>query len=165
MGVVTTLKSEHTYVIQLLSLNSVSINEKVYGYEWMLGTASEKIKSKKRDFGPFSLYPYPPTINRDIFDFIFPPTLLIKKVIILRNLHPSKIFFCSRISWAFVQIPTYLYGQSPEFYSLFFLTTSLTKLQDQYDSFEPVSMTIMVQVDWHVHVQPRHHWSNICVPD
>ena len=36
MGVVTTLKSEHTYVIQLLSLNSVSINEKVNGYEWML---------------------------------------------------------------------------------------------------------------------------------
>ena len=32
MGVVTTLKSEQTYVIQLLSLNSVSINEKVNGY-------------------------------------------------------------------------------------------------------------------------------------
>ena len=26
----------------------------------------KKIKSKKRDFGPFSLDPYPPTINRDI---------------------------------------------------------------------------------------------------
>ena len=39
-----------------------------------------KKKSKKQDFGPFSLDPYPPTINRDIliwdiFDFIFPPTL------------------------------------------------------------------------------------------
>ena len=48
-----------------------------------LGTTSEKIKSKKRDFGPFSLYPYPPTINRDIliwdiFYSIFPPTLLNK---------------------------------------------------------------------------------------
>ena len=39
---------------------------------------SEKIKSKMWDFGPFSLDPYLPTINRDIFDFIFPPTLLIK---------------------------------------------------------------------------------------
>ena len=48
-----------------------------------LGTTSEKIKSKKRDFGPFSLYPYPPTIKRDIliwdiFYSIFPPTLLNK---------------------------------------------------------------------------------------
>ena len=30
-----------------------------------LRTTSEK-KSKKRDFGPISLDPYPPTINRDI---------------------------------------------------------------------------------------------------
>ena len=42
-----------------------------------LGTTSEK-KSKKWDIGPISLDLYPPTINRDIFDFIFPPTLLIK---------------------------------------------------------------------------------------
>ena len=46
------------------------------------GTTSEK-ESKKQDFDPFSLDPYPPTINRDIFIkdifcFIFPPTLLIK---------------------------------------------------------------------------------------
>ena len=34
---------------------------------------SEKIKSKKWAFGPFSIYPNPPTINRDIFNFIFPP--------------------------------------------------------------------------------------------
>ena len=44
---------------------------------------SEKIKSKKQDFGPFSLDTYPPTRNRDIlirdiFDFIFQPTLLYK---------------------------------------------------------------------------------------
>ena len=31
-----------------------------------LGKTSEKIKSKKQDFGHFSLNPYPPTINRDI---------------------------------------------------------------------------------------------------
>ena len=46
-----------------------------------LGTTSKKKKSKKRDFVPFSFDPYPPTIKRDIlirdiFDFIFPPTLL-----------------------------------------------------------------------------------------
>ena len=55
-----------------------------------------KKKSKKRDFGPFSLDPYPPTINRDIliwdiFDFIFPPTLLIKIGTFLRKKKCSKL--------------------------------------------------------------------------
>ena len=53
-----------------------------FWFKWKssFGTTSEKIKSKKWDFGPFSLDPYPPTIKRDIlirdiFDFVFPPTL------------------------------------------------------------------------------------------
>ena len=57
------------------------VKNKICNYE--LRDDISKKKSKKRDFGPFSLDPYPPTINRDIlirdiFDFIFPPTLLIK---------------------------------------------------------------------------------------
>ena len=48
-----------------------------------LGTTSKKKKSKKRDFVPLSVDPYPPTIKRevlirDIFDFFLPPTLLIE---------------------------------------------------------------------------------------
>ena len=43
----------------------------------------QKKKSKKQDFGPLSVDPYPPTIKRevlirDIFDFFLPPTLLIE---------------------------------------------------------------------------------------
>ena len=38
-----------------------------------MGTTPKKIKSKKWDFVPFSIDPYPPTIKRDIFDFIFTP--------------------------------------------------------------------------------------------
>ena len=40
-----------------------------FWFKWKssFGTTSEKIKSKKRDFGPFSLDPYPPTIKRDIW--------------------------------------------------------------------------------------------------
>ena len=42
-----------------------------------------KKKSKKQEFGPLSVDPYPPTIKRevlirDIFDFFLPPTLLIE---------------------------------------------------------------------------------------
>ena len=58
-------------------------------------TTSEK-KSRKRDFGPFSLDPYPNTIKRDIlirdiFDSIFPPILLIEIGTFLRkeNIVPS----------------------------------------------------------------------------
>ena len=62
-----------------------------------LRTTSEK-KSKKRDFGPISLDPYPPTINRDlsirgIFYFIFPPTLLIKIGTFLKKKLCSKFIF------------------------------------------------------------------------
>ena len=47
-------------------------------------------KSKKRDFVPFALDPYPPTIKRDILimdiiDFIWIPTLLIKIGTFLRK--------------------------------------------------------------------------------
>jgi hypothetical protein len=47
-----------------------------------LGTTSKK-KSKKQEFGPLSVDPYPPTIKRevlirDIFDFFLPPTLLME---------------------------------------------------------------------------------------
>ena len=43
----------------------------------------QKKKSKKQDFVPLSVDPYPPTIKRevlirDIFDFFLPPTLLIE---------------------------------------------------------------------------------------
>ena len=54
-----------------------------------LGTTSEK-KSKKWDIGPISLDLYPPTINRDIFDFIFPPTLLMEIGTILKKNFVSK---------------------------------------------------------------------------
>ena len=41
----------------------------------------QKKKSKKQDFGPLSVDPYPPTIKREVlirdnFDFFLPPTLL-----------------------------------------------------------------------------------------
>ena len=57
-----------------------------------LGTTSEK-KSKKWDIGPISLDLYPPTINRDIFDFIFPPTLLIEIGTFLKKILCSKFIF------------------------------------------------------------------------
>ena len=82
---------------------------------FILGTTSEKIKSKKRDFGPFSLDPYPPTINRDIlirdiFDFIFSPTLLYKIGICLKkNLLTKFIFNDYKLHilkfWALAQEP------------------------------------------------------------
>ena len=50
MGVVTTLKSEQTHVIQLLLLNLVSINEKVNGYEWMLNAT--KLHDQYDSFEP-----------------------------------------------------------------------------------------------------------------
>ena len=54
--------------------------KKWLNYFWIRDDLQKK-KSKKRDFVPFSFDPYPPTIKRDIlirdiFDFIFPPTLL-----------------------------------------------------------------------------------------
>ena len=55
-----------------------------------LGTTSEKIKSKKQDFGPLSVDPYPPTIKREVlirdnFDFFLPPTLIIEKGTFLKK--------------------------------------------------------------------------------
>ena len=74
-----------------------------------------KKKSKKQDFGPFSLDPYPPTINRDIlnrdfFDFIFPPILLYKIGICLKKNLLTKIIFNDYTLhilkfWALVQEP------------------------------------------------------------
>ena len=62
-----------------------------------LGTTSKK-KSKKQDFGPLSVDPYPPTIKREVlirdnFDFFLPPTLLIEKGTFLKkNSAPKHIY-------------------------------------------------------------------------
>ena len=55
----------------------------------MLGTTSKK-KSKKRDFVPLSVDPYPPTKKREVlirdnFDFFLPPTLLKEKGTFLKK--------------------------------------------------------------------------------
>ena len=51
----------------------------------------KKKKSKKQDFGPLSVDPYPPTIKREVlirdnFEFFLPPTLLIEIGTFLKNL-------------------------------------------------------------------------------
>ena len=57
-----------------------------------------KKKSKKQDFGPLSVDPYPPTIKREVlirdnFDFFLPPTLLIEKGTFLKkNSAPKHIY-------------------------------------------------------------------------
>ena len=62
-----------------------------------LGTTSKK-KSKKRDFVPLSVDPYPPTKKREVlirdnFDFFLPPTLLIEKGTFLKkNWAPKHIY-------------------------------------------------------------------------
>ena len=64
----------------------------------VLGTTSEKKKSKKQEFGPLSVDPYPPTIKREVlirdnFDFFLPPTLLIEKGTFLKkNSAPKHIY-------------------------------------------------------------------------
>ena len=63
-----------------------------------LGTTSKKKKSKKRDFVPLSVDPYPPTKKREVlirdnFDFFLPPTLLIEKGTFLKkNSAPKHIY-------------------------------------------------------------------------
>ena len=58
----------------------------------------QKKKSKKQDFGPLSVDPYPPTIKREVlirdnFDFFLPPTLLIEKGTFLKkNWAPKHIY-------------------------------------------------------------------------
>ena len=62
------------------------------------GRPPKKIKSKKQDFGPLSVDPYPPTIKREVlirdnFDFFLPPTLLIEKGTFLKkNSAPKHIY-------------------------------------------------------------------------
>ena len=56
-----------------------------------LGTTPKKKKSKKRDFVPLSVDPYPPTKKREVlirdnFDFFLPPTLLIEKGTFLKKI-------------------------------------------------------------------------------
>jgi len=57
-----------------------------------------KKKSKKQEFGPLSVDPYPPTIKREVlirdnFDFFLPPTLLIEKGTFLKkNSAPKHIY-------------------------------------------------------------------------
>ena len=51
----------------------------------------QKKKSKKQDFVPLSVDPYPPTIKREVlirdnFEFFLPPTLLIEIGTFLKNL-------------------------------------------------------------------------------
>ena len=55
-----------------------------------LGMTSKEKKSKKRDFVPISVDPYPPTKKREVlirdnFDFFLPPTLLIEKGTFLKK--------------------------------------------------------------------------------
>ena len=58
----------------------------------------QKKKSKKRDFVPLSVDPYPPTKKREVlirdnFDFFLPPTLLIEKGTFLKkNWAPKHIY-------------------------------------------------------------------------
>ena len=57
---------------------------------WLRDDVKKK-KSKKQDFGPLSVDPYPPTIKREVlirdnFEFFLPPTLLIEIGTFLKNL-------------------------------------------------------------------------------
>ena len=60
----SSLRMRHPNILNIIMVSDLgAIHTAILS---ILGTTSEKIKSKKRDFGPFPLDPYPPTINRDI---------------------------------------------------------------------------------------------------
>merc|ERR1712142_1220843 len=74
----TIFKFQKDYKISIFLFAFLYENDELIFYEAnifvKLGTTSKKKKSKKRDFVPLSVDPYPPTIKRevlirDIFDF------------------------------------------------------------------------------------------------